>query len=155
MISALLLAATPAPPLPITRQTGLPEYTAQCLVVGRDGRTVKLGVVVRGQASLGVEIPSLSPRTIRLSSKAQEFRSLNNLIVRTASSISNVGWTKRWETSDYGQASIGKQSVSIKLVSEDDLTKGIGIEIQERGQMTIPFYAGMCTAKTIEKKPAQ
>ena len=154
MIGWLIMATTPAPPEPTTRKVGLPEFAAECLVVGRTGKTQRLSVRVSGQAPPSVKIDDLPPRTLRFSTKSPELLPLDNVELPSASS-SVLGWGNRWQTSDYSFADIGSQRVSIRMLSGDNLDIGVGIEIQENGPLTVPLYAGMCTAKSAKENTAK
>ena len=140
MIALLTMLTVPPPPEPVTRKTGLPEYVADCLLVGTQGQAVELRARVQGQ------VPS---RKVLFSTNASELGSLDGLEVPAVGG-SVVGWKKLWETWDSVEAVVSSQPVTIKLIVEDDLGRGAGIHIQERGQVGVPLYSGMCRAKSNE-----
>ena len=139
MIALILaLGSSLTPPVPVpppARTTPLPEYTADCRIVGRDGRAVVLRASVRGEGPA---------RRIGIVTEAPSLRGIEGTH-RPVTTIGQVGPNQNWSTSDVAPISLRGEDASLWLNVNSELADGVGIKIDaKRGQ--VPLYAGLCRA---------
>ncbi len=140
IILAVALLTPPVPPPAPIRTTPLPEYTAECRLIGQDTEDQRLAVSVSGSGDT---------RRMVLSATSEPLSMLETA-AQKPTTMSLQGPTQLWQTTDVMKARLGTKPVVVWLEVEPDIARGAEIRIEDDGRMGLALFAGMCRVKPFD-----